>query len=278
MALIWDLQCFGHHCSNHLMGKSWDPLQSVLANVAGWENSEVSGVEVFGKYLANCGIFQPCQGYVGMAIDPNLTQWYTLKKVVFPMKIITPSLRWRRIQESVAIISLSCLQRTWRFFKKTELWVMESAGAEPRVEMIWVSQMLTHKWCCPSACNSGPVSVFLAYHFCSQSSSESSFDIIWSSLIYDMDWYGIVLYCCLLIPVDCPSNVAGHICEEPRFEGYKTLVLDLDETLVSQAELAASWQLLACDILGPSNACFFLGGTQFWEPLAHWRAFGDASP
>lgn len=84
MALIWDLQCFGHHCSNHLMGKSWDPLQSVLANVAGWENSEVSGVEVFGKYLANCGIFQPCQGYVGMAIDPNLTQWYTLKKVVFP--------------------------------------------------------------------------------------------------------------------------------------------------------------------------------------------------
>jgi len=48
------------------MGKSWD-------------------VEVFaGKYLANCGTFQPCQGYLGMAIDPNLTQWYTLKKVVFP--------------------------------------------------------------------------------------------------------------------------------------------------------------------------------------------------
>ena len=91
-----------------------------------------------------------------------------------------------------------------------------------------------------------------------------------------MEWYGIVLYCCLLIPVDCPSNVAGHICEEPRFEGYKTLVLDLDETLVSQAA-KLSWRRAAVGVwyLGLLQRLFFSGGrTQFWEPLASlWRCF-----
>ena len=160
VVIIW----WGSHgMSRFLLGNIWRTagLSSHVKDISGWQL---------------------------IPIWPSGTPW---KRWFSPMKI-TPSLRWRRIQESVAIISLSCLQRTWRFFKKTELWVMESAGAEPRVEMIWVSQMLTYKWCCddcrsltlsrcPSACNSGPVSVFLAYHFCSQSSSESPFDIHWSS-------------------------------------------------------------------------------------------------
>ena len=91
-----------------------------------------------------------------------------------------------------------------------------------------------------------------------------------------MDWYGIVTML-LSAPVDCPSNVAGHICEESRFEGYKTLVLDLDETLVSQAELRADscWRFL---YLGPPPTPVFSWGviTPFWEPLA--SQIGGASP
>ena len=39
-------------------------------------------------------------------------------------------LRWRRIQESVAIINLSCLQRTWRFVKNQASWVSDDSWLE----------------------------------------------------------------------------------------------------------------------------------------------------